>query len=484
MHQHQAADGSQQAHQAQALALAGGLAHQQRDGAQHGPAREFAQRLGAVHDGAEPALDQCRTDARDDGPQGGQQGQHEPVGEHRVLGGAGWLDDAELGQRGGLVDLDAQRGRFAPRHELFVVLADDVVVAVELGQLGFGLRGAAGQGAGFVEPGLLGAQAHAQRGDVGFGLGQGEADFLEHGVGGGSRRAGAAAALAECGQGGAPGVQIGALEGFDLGDGAPGADDVRVFFGVAAQQLVELLLEGVQAGFVLGDDGRHRGLRAQGLQRQLRGFGGEFALQGVARLLGRAGLQAQLVDFVGQGRHAGEVVLRGHAADAEVLQLVVFELVLGLHQLGFVAADLFFDEVAGVFGILLLAIATGVDEHLDQPLDQALGALGVGVAVADGVDVVAAAAGAHLDGLGQILDFLLLLLGVDGVPAYVFGGAQQLDVGPADEGAGEHADLLVDVGLEGQADHQGLEHALGVDVQARAGFVAVFHHEDPRPQNQ
>ena len=232
-----------------------------------------------------------------------------------------------------------------------------------------------------------------------------------------------------------------------------------MLFGVAAQQFVELLLECVQPRFVFGDDRAGHGLRAPGLPGQLRGFGGEFALERLARLFGRAVLQAQLVDFVGQGRHPHEVVLRGHAGDAEVLELVVLELVLGLHELGFVGTDLFFDEVACVFGVFFLAVAAGVDEHLDQPLDQALGALGW-FAVADGVDVVAATAGGHLDGFGQILNVLLLFFGVAGLPADVLGRPQQFDVWPGYQGTGQHGDLLLDVGLERQAGHQRLEHCL------------------------
>src|SRR6185312_7504128 len=102
---------------------------------------------------------------------------------------------------------------------------------------GLGLRRLAGGGAQLAQARLLRRQLRTERGDVGLGVGQRDADALEHRAGG--RGAGVAAVLVR-------GTFGGAL-GLELADGLARADDVRVRLGVLAQQLVELLLLRVDA---------------------------------------------------------------------------------------------------------------------------------------------------------------------------------------------------------------------------------------------
>lgn len=51
-------------------------------------------------------------------------------------------------------------------------------------------------------------------------------------------------------------------------------------------------------------------------------------------------------------------------------------------------------------------------------------------------------------------------------------------LGRFDQRAAEHRDLLVDVGLHGQARHQRTQHRLGIDEHPGAGLVLVGHLVD------
>jgi hypothetical protein len=208
---------------------------------------------------------------------------------------------------------------------------------------------------------------------------------------------------------------------------------------------------------------------------QLRRLGGQLALEGVARVLGGVQVGLELGHLLGQGRHAREVVLVGHAREAEILELEFLQPVLGRGELGLVLGDLLVDELGGVFGVALLPHRARAHEQLHEVLDQALGALRVDVAVADRVQV-AGARRLDLDLAHQQGD---LGFTVGGHGEADLGHVEQaLDVGARDEGARQHAHLLVHVGLHDQAGHQGLQDGLGVDVDLGVGLVAVGHHRD------
>ncbi len=121
------------------------------------------QRLGLV-EGRPQAVDKQRSPGageqrRDDG----HQRQVQAIGEHRRFRRARRLDDPELGIVRPAVQPGAQRGRLAPRHHRVVVLADHLVVAVQLRQFGLDLRPLAAGAANLVELGLVHRQLRAQR---------------------------------------------------------------------------------------------------------------------------------------------------------------------------------------------------------------------------------------------------------------------------------------------------------------------------------
>jgi hypothetical protein len=99
-------------------------------------------------------------------------------------------------------------------------------------------------------------------------------------------------------------------------------------------------------------------------------------------------------------------------------------------------------------------------------------ALSWSVAKGQRVQVVAAGV-ADLDVLGQPVDQRFLLDLGTGLEVQVGHADELLHIGPADQRAAEHGDLLLDIGLHGQAGHQGLEDRLRVDVDARRGLVLV-----------
>ncbi len=245
--------------------------------------------------------------------------------------------------------------------------------------------------------------------------------------------------------------------------------------GVAAQQLVELLLLGIDARVELG--GHRRDRRIGGVGRQVRVFAGQFVLERVARLFGGDVGDLQARHLVGDGGGAREVVLGRDARNAEVADLEVLEPALGLGQLGLVTLDLVVDEAAGLRGVALLGLGAVAHEQVDQRAHHGLGRRRVGVAHAD--DVQVAAARIDLDAVDHAVDRLLVRDAAGGRVG-VSGPENALDVGTRHQRAREHPDLLVGVGLERQAGHQRLEHGLRVDIDAGARLVAIRSGPDDR----
>ena len=75
--------------------------------------------------------------------------------------------------------------------------------------------------------------------------------------------------------------------------------------------------------------------------------------------------------------------------------------------------------------------------------------------------------------LRQAIDqFLLVGLAFD-VEVGIGHADQLFDIRAADQGPAQHHDLLVDIGLDRQPGHQGLEDRLGVHEDTRRSFVFV-----------
>ncbi len=55
---------------------------------------------------------------------------------------------------------------------------------------------------------------------------------------------------------------------------------------------------------------------------------------------------------------------------------------------------------------------------------------------------------------------------------------QLFHVGPGNQGAAEHHDLLIEIGLRDKTCHQRPEDRLGIDIHARRGFVLVGYGQD------
>ncbi len=365
------------------------------------------------------------------------------------------------------VQLHAQRGRLAARHHRVVVLADDVVVAVELGQLGLDLRLATRVGTHLVEQHLLGRELRMQRRHEGLALGDGDPQLL---VDGARRRAVGQAAPAER-------QLLGLLAlglGLELRQHAPRVHHVGVLVGVAAQQLVE------DAALLIDARGHaarsRRGARAE-IHRQLRVFADQLATVGVPALLRGVEVDAQLAHLFRQGGDPAEVVLVGDAGDAEIAHLELLQPILGLDQLAFIHADLLVDEGAGLLRVALLVARARVHEQADGRRDQAARQFGVRAAVRNIVEV-AVAGRRDLDVVHQPGDDAVPVGQAAVIELERRVGHQLLDVRARDQGPRQHADLLVDVGLERQALHQRLEHGLGIHVHARRGLVLVLEQRD------
>jgi hypothetical protein len=139
-----------------------------------------------------------------------------------------------------------------------------------------------------------------------------------------------------------------------------------------------------------------------------------------------------------------------------------------------IGLDLLFDESPGRVGVLALVTQTRLHEDGHERLDDALCTLRLGVLIRERKQIVTART-SNLERLAQIRDELFtILLALD--RQVQIGHADQLfDVGTADQRPGQDGDLLIDVRLNRQARHQGLENGLGIDKDPRRGFIPIRH---------
>jgi hypothetical protein len=149
-----------------------------RDDAQHRQAGLGTQFVGVAEHRAKLAGDERHGDAGADGGHQRQRQQRQPIRRHRLGRHAGRVDQAEVGHARGHVQFARHHGGLLAGHQVFVVLLDDRVVAVQLGGLGFDLRrrlqrsaGGGVAGGELGHPGLQGRDLH-------FGPGQQPIQFL------------------------------------------------------------------------------------------------------------------------------------------------------------------------------------------------------------------------------------------------------------------------------------------------------------------
>ncbi len=105
-----------------------------------------------------------------------------------------------------------------------------------------------------------------------------------------------------------------------------------------------------------------------------------------------------------------------------------------------------------------------------------VGALGIGVAIRQGVEVVGGRR--DLDVLHQAFNFAVARVGVFLFVADIGLVYQPLDIRARNQRFGQHLHLLVNIGLKCQARHQWLQHGLRVHEHLGAGLIAVGHQRD------
>jgi len=158
---------------------------------------------------------------------------------------------------------------------------------------------------------------------------------------------------------------------------------------------------------------------------------------------------------------------------AKIAKLEILEAVFRLGQLAFEHANFLVDEAARLFGVTAFFTHTGIDKQLHQALHEALGALRIGIAVGDCIEVLAHGLNANRG--HELVDGRIELARRRLFKPDDRLGKEVLDVGPRDQRLGQHGHLLVDIGLKSDVLHQWLEHGLRVDVDLRGRLEPLRH---------
>ena len=318
-----------------------------------------------------------------------------------------------------------------------MVLAVDLVIAVELGQLGFDFRHLGALAAQGGRARTVFIDARLQRRHPRLGFGQGHTQLLQHRAVAGARVGARLRILGILG-----------LARQQLFQQATVGDDVRVLLGVLGAQAVECLVDAGDTFFERRvDHDRQWTLAGSGA-----GVARDLAPDRVARLLGFGQFQARLVQRFASGHHARVVVGALAGQHAHVLDLEFLERILGVGQAFFVTADLVVDELDRFFGILALATEAAFHEDGQESLHHVAALLGAGRGIADGVDVVALGTG-HPDRRHQFIDDLVEFLGVSGADVEVDLAHHAFHVRTAEQGAAHEQYLLFHGGHGGHSRH-------------------------------
>jgi hypothetical protein len=263
---------------------------------------------------------------------------------------------------------------------------------------------------------------------------------------------------------------------FELGNEALGRHDVRVRFRVLHAQLVQALLDDADAAV----DFRVFRHRFDHALHGRRVFARDLALDGIAGLLRFEEFELGLVQAVRQFRHVRAVVAAGARQHAQVLDLEILERVFSDDQFFFIGLDLVVDELDRFFRILLLAAEAAFDEDRQQRLDDILAQLRVRIVIGNRVDVVALGAD-DLDLVHQVVDELFMVFRRLRLDVDIDHAHDALDVRAADQGAAHESDLLVHVRNRRHAGQQGLQDALGIDVDPGRSLVVIGQAVDDDP---
>lgn len=163
-----------------------------------------------------------------------------------------------------------------------------------------------------------------------------------------------------------------------------------------------------------------------------------------------------------------------------MLALEVLQRGVGRIQLLLVILQLLIDEFLRARHILAGAAQASLDKDGEQRLHHLLGEFGIGILVADGVEVFAPAVG-NGDAIRQRVEHAVGLLRRRGLEIHV-GHARDFFQGRARHQHARHElDLLLHVGLHREARKQRLQQALRVHIDARAGCIAVGQEHHPGP---
>jgi hypothetical protein len=207
---------------------------------------------------------------------------------------------------------------------------------------------------------------------------------------------------------------------------------------------------------------------------------GQLALELVAAverfLLVQLGLP-QLRRNLGQ---LGVVVAALPRHHADVLALEFGQRAFGLSQLLLILLQLFLDEALRTGNVLARLAETGFDKNGQQRLHHLFRQIGIGVLIADGVEVLAPGVG-NRDFARQTVQHRFSLLGRLG-PDIQIGHARDLfQRRPADQLAGHQLDLLLDVRRHRKPRQQGLQQGLRIHVHAGRRLIAVGERHHPGP---
>mmetsp|Transcript_20914 Transcript_20914/g.80462 ORF Transcript_20914/g.80462 Transcript_20914/m.80462 type:complete len:552 (-) Transcript_20914:203-1858(-) len=476
-HRQQSAGARRESDEVDALAGAISIGDQARHNAQDRQLDTGTQVVAIVEDRPQLAGGEGREEAHHQGTCHRASQQQQAIGCDRLGVGPRRIDHPEIRHARGDIELAGDRGLFATLNEILVVLLLNRIVAVELRRLGLHLRRRLECRHRLGVATRILVHPRLQRRNLHLGGGQNPHELLGRQA---ARRRGQRET--RCRRGGPAQLREFALALlFEVLDELARGDDVGVLVGVALQERVEVAAVLGEAGIELGRAHLGIGFLHQALLGRLsaatRLFSLELRLRSISRVQRLAVFQARAFQLAAQlGDMSGRILaIARHVG--EVLQSEFLQPRLGFFQLGLVCLDLLVQKRRRGRGVLSRASQAGLDEDRHQRLNHAFGGFRIVVSITQDVEVVSPAA---LDRklAGHRLDRgLLLRLGL-ALQIQVSHAHQFLDVGTTDQGATQHRDLLLDIGLHREAGHQRLQNRLGIDIDPSAGLIAVGQHED------